>query len=157
MGYLENHKFRPAEDYVNLNPRSIIKADDCIIQAIMYSRNMKSSLDWVDIYKEMAWIGLNNFIASNHTVVCFKYLSRHGYEIHNIGKENKIPTATFLDDHTEGNYVVIVNRHAFAYIDGKIYDKFNYIQNPDLDLDELTRQYVEEKYPYVIHYAKLPE
>lgn len=155
--YLKDHKFRYVENYKPLGGAE--HAGDCLIQAVMNSTGKTSIEDWERIYAELYDIGRKQFKVFNHPDVYKEYLEDLGYEVKIVAKKDenykdyKIKTADFLDEHAEGNYIIGVGRHAFAYIDGIIYDESKDMTSSNMPFIYYTFE-LASAFHYIQFYAK---
>lgn len=108
---------------INLNPNGDERAEDCSIRAILallQHRNDGVLYTWEYIYDKLATIGRNQHRMPNNYWVVQELMKEYKYRLVVPAKE--VQLGTFLATHKQGSYIVSVNNHAFAYIDGTIYD-----------------------------------
>ena len=111
---------------INLNPNNDERAEDCAIRAILavliYGDDSKNKpvYTWDYVYDELCTIGRNQHRMTNNYWVVQEFMKKLGYTL--VVPIKEVQLGTFLATHKNNNFIVSVDRHAFAYIKGTIYD-----------------------------------
>ena len=108
--------------FLNLNPRNLITGD-CAIRAIAKTLNGS----WEDIYIGVCRKGMALYRIPTENGVWGAYLRDNGFVRESIG--NTCPSCytvrDFAFDHSEGVFVLGLENHAVALIDGTWYDTWD--------------------------------
>jgi hypothetical protein len=108
---------------VELNPEHAHDANDCSIRAVytlLYGTAKQNPELYRRVYQEIATIGAERCVIMNHTRIIAEFMERYGYTA--IYPSPPVTLATFLRTHRFGKYLVHIDSHMFAYIDGTVID-----------------------------------
>lgn len=108
--------------YYNANPMQR-RSDDCVIRAI--SKVLGKS--WEQVYADLCRYGLDEYDMPSANHLWGKYMRDNGYY------RSIVPDACpdcytvrkFANDHRKGRYLLALNGHVVALIDGNYYDTWD--------------------------------
>lgn len=106
----------------NANPAAR-RGNDCTVRAL----SVVTMRSWEDIYMELCIYGLRNYDMPSANHVWGAFLEDNGY------KRNIIPNTCpccytvshFADEHPKGRYVLALQGHVVAVVDGDYYDTWD--------------------------------
>ncbi len=109
----------------NANPKHR-KTGDCFVRAICLALNK----DWIEVYRELASIGIKSYRMICDKKVTEEYLRNRGILKQRIPrKENnkRYTVEVFIDKFTENNktYLIGLTRHLTVVINGVLVDTWN--------------------------------
>lgn len=106
----------------NANPRSK-RVGDCTVRAI----SLVLGKDWDDAYIGMAIEGFVQCDMPSANHVWGRYLKRNGFTRALIDDDDDEPYTVrrFCDDHPYGSYLLAIDGHVVAVIDGDYYDTWD--------------------------------
>jgi len=109
----------------NLNPNGDERAEDCVVRSILMVLNhVQKAKDvtytWEYVYDKLSSIGRKHHRLMNNYWVVKEFLEEFGFQL--VVPIKNVQLGTFLITHTTNSYIVSFNDHAFAYINGTIYD-----------------------------------
>jgi len=117
---------------LNMNPLGVTNGDDCTVKAtcVVYQAaqglDIKQDKELYDfLYGKLSSIGLRQSKLMNVNSVLQDCLDDFGFK--SITFNSTMSLGTFLVTHKQGIYLVGVEYHCFAYIDGVIYDSSEHI------------------------------
>lgn len=106
----------------NANPLGK-QVGDCVIRAISKATNQ----DWTKTYADIALQGymLYDMPSANH--VWAAYLRKKGFVRHVIPENcpDCYSVKDFCNEHTEGTYLLALDKHVVAVVDGDYFDTFD--------------------------------
>lgn len=110
------------ERYVscNLNPKNN-RVGDCVIRAIALGMD----LDWKTVYLGIALCGLEKADVPTANDVWGAYLRENGYKRHSVNCEECCTVDDFCMEHPEGVFILALQSHVVASINGKYYDTWD--------------------------------
>lgn len=106
----------------NANPRKR-RTGDCTIRAICTALGM----DWDDVYVGVAFTGFLAADMPSTNRVWRRFLRRLGYEMRLIdcGGRDCYTVDDFCEDHPDGTYILALEGHVVAVIDGEYWDTWD--------------------------------
>lgn len=112
-------------------------SNDCVVRAITKILDMP----WKTVYKDLCGYGGVYMAMPNSHIVVSRYLKDKGLkEI--IFEPGSMFLGLFLSSNISGKFIVTIRNHAFAYIDGIIYDN-----STDMDIIQSDYVYCVFAYP----------
>lgn len=93
---------------------------DCIIRAFCKFLDK----DWDSVFNDLSKIAFKQKLIFNHPDVINKYAEIYNYT-YTLCRRKKMTAGEFMYNHKFGKYIIGIPNHAFAYIDGIIYDSSN--------------------------------
>lgn len=122
--------------YYNANPMKR-RSDDCVIRAIGTVLNKP----WEEVYCALCELGRQDYDMPSANHIWGRYLRNNGYERTSVPDmcPDCYTVEKFAEEHRIGRYILALNGHVVACIDGVYYDTWN-------SGDEIVLYYWKEKY-----------
>lgn len=107
--------------YQNYNANPISRrGDDCVVRAI--SKVMGKS--WQEVYSDLCLYGLVMYDMPSSNLLWGQYLTDNGYQRHPI-QFKRYTVSEFANDHRKGRYILALDGHIVACIDGIYFDTWD--------------------------------
>ena len=132
---------------LKLNPYN--GAGDCLIRAIMKCLDTTTLKDWESIYKALYDISVPMHKVFNDMEVAETFLSKYDYEYVEYTPKERINVKRFAETHPTGNFILILDRHSIAYIDGILYDNRRIVSN------EMAKHLLEDTYTVYAYFEQV--
>lgn len=106
--------------YYNANPLGR-NVNDCTVRAISLATNKS----WDETYEELSKFAQAQAIMVDEVQYIDEYLERHFEKICGCKNKYKISVGDFVQEYSDGIYLITMNGHITCAIDGHIYDTFD--------------------------------
>ena len=109
--------------YFNPNPKGL-EMGDCVIRSLCAA----TKLTWYEVFDKLTEFARNNCVVLNegHSKIVESRMKYFGFIRNKIGKPTKgsrsYTVADFCKDHSEGKYILNLQHHMIAVINGEYYD-----------------------------------
>ena len=104
-------------EFLNLNPKHLYTGD-CVVRAISKVLDQP----WETTYLDIADVRLSLYRMPSDNGVWGEYLKQNGFTKHFIYCHECYTVREFVEDYPRGSFVLGVDGHAIAVIDGTYYD-----------------------------------
>lgn len=126
-----------AEEFQPNPKRDEKNTNDCIIRAFCKFLNK----DWDYVFNGLSSIAFEEKQIFNHPNVITKYANKYNFTYTRV-LGNTTTAGEFMYNHKFGKYIIGIPRHAFAYIDGVVYDISELIPSIDNGLTAPILYYI---------------
>lgn len=106
-------------EFLNLNPLGEIE-EDCVCRAI----SLALQEDYCKIQEKLYLVG-KLFECESLCVCCYKYLLDEVYSLNRVEEFEGMSIEEFINYHPVGTYLIRIEGHLTAIIDGVCYDVWN--------------------------------